>query len=118
EVLSWGLALALVVVALARPVWVEEEGRREGGRVAVLVDASRSMSILEDGRPRREQVDRILRAVGDEDVDLYHFGDGLATGLPTAYDLPGTDIEAALSALSDRVAGERLAGVVLVTDGL
>lgn len=118
EASLWALALAGLVVALAQPVWVEEEGRQEPGRVAVLVDGSRSMSILEQGVARSAAVEEILAEIGADDVDLYHFGPDLSIGKPTSYDLPGTDIEGALAALTERAAGEQLAGVVLITDGI
>lgn len=120
ELGCWGLALAGLVAALAGPVWIEEEGRTEAGRVLVVVDASRSMAVREDGQPRSVGVapilDHIRKEVGE--VEVFQFGDDLAVGEPTAYDLPGTDVEGALQALSERVAGEKLAGIVLVTDGL
>ncbi len=118
EAVLWGLALVGVVVALARPVWVEEEGREEPGRVVVLVDASRSMSILEDGVPRSRIAMELVGKLDKGDVDVYHFGDDLAVGRPEGSDLPGTDVEGALDALSERIAGEKLAGVVLISDGL
>ncbi|MEQ1564935.1 MAG: hypothetical protein ABMA64_04805, partial [Myxococcota bacterium] len=120
ELSAWALALAGLVVALAGPVWVEEEGRTEPGRVVVLVDASRSMGVQEDGVPRSAQVAAVLEHVAAEvpAVDVFHFGDDLLVGKPEVYDLPGTDLEGALDALSERVAGEKLAGIVLVTDGL
>ncbi len=114
----WALALLGLVAAIARPVWEEEEGRQESGRLAVLVDGSRSMAVLEDGTARSAAVDAILDHVDADDVDLYHFGHDLAVGPPELYDDGGTDLEGALDALGERVAGERLAGVVLVTDGL
>lgn len=118
ELLLWGLALAGLVVALARPAWVEEEGRQEPGRLAVLIDASRSMQVQEQGEPRYKAVDRVLRNISGDDIDFYHFGGELRSGLPSSYDLTTTDIESALSTLADRVAGEKLSGVVLITDGL
>jgi len=118
EQLLWAGALAGVVVALARPVWVEEEGRTEPGRVAVLVDASRSMSVLQEGSPRSDAVAPLLQRLNAKDVDVYHYGSDLAVGEPEDFTLPGTDLESALDALSERVAGEQLAAVVVVTDGL
>jgi hypothetical protein len=47
-----GLALAAIVVLLARPVQVEDAARSQRHEVAVLVDRSESMSLLEDGRTR------------------------------------------------------------------
>lgn len=114
----WLLALAGVVVVTARPLWVEEQGHREPGRVAVLVDASASMGVLEHGAPRSEAVAGVLASLAGDDVDLYHFGGELGFGPPSRFDLPGTDLERALEQLGDRVAGERLAGVVVITDGL
>lgn len=120
EVACVALGMAGVVVALAAPVWIEEEGRMEPGRSVVLVDGSRSMATLEDGRARSDAVEGVLRHVRRQlgDVDVYHFGEELGVGAPTAYDLPGTDLEAALAALEERTAGERLQSVVVVTDGL
>lgn len=118
EGVLWALALAGVVVAAARPVWLEEEGRREPGRVAVLVDGSRSMGTIEGGVARSAEALAIVDRLRGDDVDVYTFGGDLLVGVPSAFDLPATDVEGALDALRDRVAGERLAGVVLVTDGI
>ncbi len=120
ELVCWGLALLGVVVAIAGPMWVEEEGHREAGRVAVLVDGSRSMAVREEGEARSSSVAGILQRIRDQSdsVDVYQFGDDLAVGAPGAFDLPGTDIGGALEALGERVAGERLEAVVLVSDGL
>lgn len=112
------LALAGLVFAVARPVWVEQSGREEPGRVAVLVDASRSMSMADGGTTRWDQALAIVRDLEGPNVDVYHFGGELVSGLPEAPVLPETDVEAAFDALSERVTGERLAGVVLITDGL
>ena len=120
ELIAWGAALIGIAVALAGPVWVEEEGRTVAGRLAVVVDGSRSMSVMEDGAPRHAQVAEVLEHIqrSNQEVDVYHFGDDLAIGAPNDFDLPGTDLEGALDALSERVAGENLAGVVVITDGL
>jgi len=120
EAVCVALGLAGLVVALAGPTWVEEAGRVEPGRNIVLVDASSSMATLEDGRPRSEGVAPVLahlqRQLGD--IEVYHFGEGLGVGEPAAYDQPATDLEGAFDAISERVAGERLQSLVLLTDGL
>lgn len=120
ELALWAVALVGVLVVLARPVWVEESERTEPGRVAVLVDGSASMGILEDGTARSDVVPTLLEHVdGQVDrVEVFTFGDELRVGEPEAYDLPGTDLEGALEALSERVTGEKLAALVLITDGL
>lgn len=120
ELLCIAAAMAGLVLALAGPIWVEEEGRTEPGRTLVLVDSSRSMAVRQDGTPRSDAVAEILEHVRKQadSVEVFHFGDDLAVGEPTSYDLPGTDLDGAFAALSERVAGEKLAGLVLVTDGL
>jgi hypothetical protein len=118
ETIGLLVALVGVVVAVARPSWVEEEGRTEQGRVVVLVDASRSMDVLEGGVKRSAAVQPILDAIDAERVEVLHFGDALRSGAPSEFDLPGTDLEGALDALAERVAGERLAAVVVVSDGI
>jgi len=120
ELALWALALLGAVVAVGGPLWIEEDGRTEPGRLAVLIDGSRSMGIMEDGVPRSDSVQRILDHARSqaEDVEVFHFGDDLVVGSPGSYELPGTDLEGALTGLSERFAGERLAGVVVITDGL
>ncbi len=120
EGLLWALALTGLVIAVSKPVWLEEEGRTEPGRVALLVDSSASMGILEDGTPRSDAVQPIVDHVkGQVDrLEVFHFGDELMVGEPESFQLPGTDLEGALDALSERMTGEQLAGVVVVTDGL
>lgn len=118
EAACFALALVGWVIALAQPVWLEEEGRTEPGRVAVLVDASASMGVLEGATPRSDEAMAILSELDGDDVDVYSFGGGLGIGAPLAFDQPATDLETALEALADRAAGERLSGVVLLTDGL
>lgn len=113
-----GLAFIGLWVALAGPVWVEEEGRTEPGRLAVLVDASKSMSVLENGVPRSDAVSELLEKLDGEETDFYSFGSDLTVGRPGQFTRNGTDLGAVLEALSDRVAGERLSGIVIVTDGL
>lgn len=120
ELACWAAALALLAVILAKPVWVEESERVEPGRVAVLVDGSASMGILEDGTPRYDGVPQILEHVRDQvdRVEVFTFGEDLSVGEPTSFEQAGTDLESAFDALAERLTGERLAAVVVVTDGL
>lgn len=113
------LALAGVVTVFAAggPVWVQEGERTEEGRFVVLVDASRSMQVLDgDGQPRSDRVAELLARLPDAEV--YRFGDALRPGAPEAYDQGDTDLGGALAALSQRYAGERLQGIAVVTDGI
>lgn len=109
-----GVALS---VASAGPVWVQEGERVEDGRFVVLVDSSRSMAVTETGGVSRSAA--VTDVLGDlRGAEVYHFGDSLAAGPPTAYDLDGSDIGGALAAISARYAGEKLEGIALLSDGL
>jgi uncharacterized membrane protein len=108
---------AVLLVAVAGPVWVQEGDRIEAGRYVVLVDASRSMQVLDgDGKPRSDKVAaRLAQLPGAE---VYSFGDGLRPGVPPAYDAGDTDLGGALAAIAQRYAGEKLEGIAVLTDGI
>ncbi|RME25996.1 MAG: hypothetical protein D6798_07610 [Deltaproteobacteria bacterium] len=113
-----GLALAVLAAALAGPSWVQEEGRREPGRLVVLVDGSASMGVREGGRPRSEAVGPLLERLQAEGADVYTFDEDLRSGPPDGWTGRGTDLGVALDAIADRFLGQRLRGLVLITDGL
>jgi uncharacterized membrane protein len=114
------LALAMVCLAwvAAAPVWVEDQGRLEEGRLVVLVDDSRSMAVLEDGQPRHAQVERALAELDLSRADRYLFGEDLLVGDTPGYLEGGSDLGRALEAVRQRHAGERLSGIVVITDGI
>ena len=112
------VALVPVLFAAAGPVWIEANGRMEAPRYAVLIDDSASMSVLEDDLPRSASVAAALKHIDGDRVDVYRFGNELSVGREGSFDQGGTDLGAALSGLTDRYAGERLAGVAIITDGI
>jgi uncharacterized membrane protein len=119
ELLLMGLALVGVVVAIAQPTWVVEGLRQERPRSAILVDVSRSMNVLEEGTPRAAQVKAALDAIGrDANTEVFLFGEEMRPGSPDTFEDPGSDLAGALDALSDRFAGEDLASVSLISDGI
>lgn len=108
---------AVLVAAVAGPVWVQEGDRVEAGRYVVLVDASRSMQVLDgDGRPRFEKIAARLAELPGAEV--YSFGDSLRPGVPPAYQAGDTDLGGALAAIAQRYAGEKLEGIAVLTDGI
>jgi len=117
EWVLWTLAAIGLVIAAARPVAVTEAGRQEAGRVAVLVDASSSMSVLDGNKARSDAAIERLQGLG-ADVDVFHFGAGLNSGVPAEFTQGFTDLGGALADLNDQFAGEQLAGVVVITDGI
>ncbi len=117
ELAALALAGLGLVLLAARPTWLAEGERTEPGRVVVLVDASRSMGVTEpSGQTRIALAREVLARLPD--AERFHFGGDLRPGEPLTADLGATDIAGALQALSRRYAGEALAGVVLVTDGI
>src|SRR5919107_4317070 len=107
------LALALLIAALANPSLVQEERERVKDIVAVVLDRSTSQTLGE--RPAmtdrvRDEVQRRLAALPDVEARFVDAGDGEGDD--------GTRLFAALSnALAD-VPPDRLAGVLMVTDGV
>ena len=118
EILSLAIGLAVVAFAAAGPTWIEESGRLEEGRFVVLIDDSRSMAVLEDGEPRFEQVDDALSELDLSRAEVYTFGSELHVGAEPTFGGGGSDLAGALRAVSERHAGEKLAGVVVITDGI
>ncbi len=117
EVALLAAAGLVLVVAVAGPVWVQEGDRIEAGRFVALVDASRSMQVLDgDGRPRSDQVAERLAALPGAEV--YSFGDSLRPGAPVSFDAGDSDLGGALAAIAQRYAGEKLEGIAVLTDGI
>ena len=126
-------ALAACLTAVLQPTLELRQIVRVPNRVAVLVDASRSMEVRppNDSASRAERAARLLtdpngpRAAWERDghrVDVYTFGAGL---VPTTLDglrappaTDGTRIGEALAELSARYAGHDLGAVVVVSDGI
>jgi uncharacterized membrane protein len=117
EVGLLALAGAVLVIAVAGPVWVQEGERTERGRFVVLVDQSRSMQVLDqDGQPRSARAQKLLE--GLDGAEVYSFGDGLRAGAPATFDAGDSDLGGALAGIAQRYAGERLEGIAVLTDGI
>ncbi|MDQ1686835.1 MAG: hypothetical protein QOC82_3572 [Frankiaceae bacterium] len=107
------LALAIVLVALTNPSLVQEERERVKDIVAVVVDRSTSQTL--GGRPEmtsevREQLERRFAAMPDVEARFVEAGDGEGDD--------GTRLFGALGRALADVPPDRLAGVVMVTDGV
>ncbi|MEL6341857.1 MAG: glutamine amidotransferase [Myxococcota bacterium] len=121
ELIAWALALVVLTVALCEPVWLEDSGRTEEGKVVVLIDRSASMDVREEGVSRSASVDGILSTVQGTvgtSVEVFSFSDDVQAGVPAAYDGQGTNIGVALAAVADRYLGQDLRGIVLISDGI
>jgi len=120
EGVLWALALAVLVVAVAGPEVVEENGREEVGKLVVLMDGSGSMGVSDGRGPRSTGAVEAARALADTlgPVDVYTFDETVRSGLPERFDGRGTDLGVALDVIADRHLGQKLRGVVVLTDGL
>ena len=125
------VATALGAWLLAvQPRWVAERFQESEGRLAVLVDVSRSMSLPRGESPRSERVRALLerwessRPGSDRGAPaVFTFGDrlegselgALAESVPTTADQ--TRLGAALSELLAHEEGRDLGAVVVISDG-
>ena len=107
------LASALLLLALFNPVLMREEREGLPGIVAVVVDESASQSLGD----RTEQTEATLAALkerlaalGDFEVREVHASD--------QEDSDGTELFSELTGLVDDVPPERMAGAIMITDGI
>jgi hypothetical protein len=120
------LALAALVLFLFRPIVnLPPTGGRDA-IVPVLVDVSRSMRLADaDGQTRLARATALLKtelgpALASHFVtELYTVGNGLTPGTidGLAADARRTDLSGALTAVRERYRGQRVAGIVVLSDG-
>lgn len=118
------LTLVLIVVFLLRPVTFARAAGARDSVVAILVDVSRSMRLAESGTPRIERARALAtdlqETIGaDFRVELLTFGESLGRAVPAQLtaDARRSDLTSAIVALGERYRGQRLAGVVVLSDG-
>lgn len=118
--------LLLVLACLLRPVRVVPPDTASDALVPVLVDVSRSMRLADTGAARidvaRDLLEQHVRPALDGRFrsEVWTFGDGLAPVDATGTLAAGarrSDLSGALRALRERYRQERLAGVVVISDG-
>lgn len=125
----------MVVIAMLRPTVTRTDTQKQSATLIVMVDRSRSMQVPDggDGRTRWEAqrqalIDALpeLRALAEDlEIKIYEFDieaellewDGGELSLAEFADGPQSDIGSALVDVVTREVGQRLAGVVLLTDG-
>jgi uncharacterized membrane protein len=112
--LAWSLA--------AQPQWIAERLEHTRGRLALLVDVSRSMSLPRDGDSRTDRARELLERWRDERdrASVFTFGEEVAPAEidELAEELPSDADRSALApALEAMLADENVGGVVIVGDG-
>jgi uncharacterized membrane protein len=122
------LGLACAVVVLLQPTLRVRDVRRAPSRIAVVADASLSMTVR-DGKDGRSRWQRTLAALdrarptlarwqAERPVSRFRLGGALgpADAVPPEPTLPATKIVESLEALAAPL-GDDLGGVVLISDG-
>jgi hypothetical protein len=125
-----GLGLLLLVLILSKPTWTRESEQVDPGRVAIIVDNSRSMSLPDSSGATRysrarsavEQVKKALESKREGArvvVDLFDItGTLLKEGLPEQPAVERTDLGEALRKTALHLRSRPVAGLVLVSDGM
>jgi uncharacterized membrane protein len=125
------VTLVLLVAFLLRPVVFVQAHGVSGSLVPILVDVSRSMRIADaGGTAGADQVSRIDRAAtvvrdlqqqlgSSFQTELVTFGESVAKGDVNQLSAAArrSDLSGALAALVDRYRGQRLAGIIVLSDG-
>ncbi len=122
------IALMLLLFLLFEPIARNVHHDTTPPAVAVLVDVSQSMSLVDAGGSRTAALNGFVRWAGQDlriagtNVVYYTFSSALSEpggSLPDSLPLTGetTDLGGALSAMRDAIAQRNIRSVVLVTDG-
>ncbi len=119
------LTLLVLIAILLRPVVVVPPAISHNTLLPIVIDVSRSMRLADGEGPTRiaraQALARDLRTRlgGSFRVELLTFGENLADGdiERLAATAPRTSLNAAMTALADRHRQEKMAGVVLLSDG-
>jgi hypothetical protein len=120
------LALAALILFLFRPIAVLQPTGSRDAIVPILVDVSRSMRLADaDGQTRLARASGLLRTefgvplTSHFKTEIYSVGDSLtpATVDGLSADARRTDLSGALASVRERYRGQRVAGIVVISDG-
>jgi uncharacterized membrane protein len=120
------LVLAALVLFLFRPIVVLPPSGSRDAVVPILIDGSRSMRLGDaDGQSRLSRAtavvknDLLPKLAPHFAVEIFRIGDGLAPAAldGISADARRTDLTGALAAARERYRGQRIAGLVVVSDG-
>src|SRR5476649_200993 len=120
------LVLLALVLFLFRPIVMLPPVGPRDAIVPVLVDASRSMRLADaDGQTRLARANALLKTelapalALHAVIDVFSVGDGLKPAAVDGFtpDARRTDLVGALAAVRERYRGQRVAGIIVISDG-
>src|SRR4051794_23357556 len=120
------LALSALVLFLFRPIAVLPPTSSRDAIVPVIVDVSRSMRLADaDGQTRLARANGLLKGelgttlASRFKTEIFAAGDGLTPGKIDGFaaDARRTDLAGALDSVRERYRGQRIAGIVVLSDG-
>jgi len=120
------LALAALVLFLFRPIAMLPPAGSRDAVVPILIDTSRSMRLPDaDGQTRLAKANGLLKAelglplTSRFKTELFGVGDGLAPAKIDGFSAEArrTDLSGALASVRERYRGQRVAGIVVISDG-
>ena len=118
--------LLALVLFLFRPIVFLPPGGLRDAVVPILIDASRSMRLGDaDGQPRLTRAIALVKTdllpplAQHVATEVYRVGDGLTPSSldHLSPDAPRTDLAGALASIRERYRGQRVAGIIVVSDG-
>lgn len=118
----WIFCTALLAFLNAEPTLIGEVKTPSDGKTVVLVDASASMSVEEQGRSRFARAESLVKRLKQQvsgQVDVWYIDGVLKQSAPSIAELGHqTDLLQGLRSVKDRYLGQELQGLVLFTDGI
>jgi len=122
-VLFRGVVVTLVILLLMNPFLKTQRKRVDRPILVVAIDESRSMlyhtdSVQQALRLQNWSEEAKNQLAGDFDLRYIGFGDEPADSILWRFDQRATDFSRLFQRIEDRYAGQRLAAVLLASDGL
>jgi hypothetical protein len=122
-----GFGLLLLVLILAKPTWTREREQNEPGRVAIIVDTSRSMSLPDASGSSRyaravEAAERLRKELSGKPkrlaVEFFDINGAPLEKLPKEPNADSTDLTRALRETATHLRAKPVAGIILISDGV
>ncbi|MBU6332323.1 MAG: hypothetical protein KGQ80_07935 [Bacteroidetes bacterium] len=122
-VLLRGIVVSLVILLLLNPFLKTQRKRVDRPLLVVAIDESQSMLFHNDSLQQTSQLQNWLKEAKNQlgdgfDLRVMGFGDETSDSLLWRFDQQATDFSRLFQRIEDRYAGQRLAAVLLASDGI